>query len=127
MELSKLVQSTIIQESELGQAEDNLRMVTLLANARLKARPDLSEQDAELYAATMLCFFFDPVKTQRSDLVAQLQNMRSLYNGISKSRVTEQAFTASLATTLLRADTAGEALNQSFGELFTIQQHLKGV
>ena len=126
MELSKLVQSTIIQESELGQAEDNLRMVTLLANARLRARPDLSEQDAELYAATMLCFFFDPVKTQRSELVAQLQNMRSLYNGISKSRVTEQAFTASLATALLRADTAGEALNQSFSELFTIQQQMRG-
>ncbi len=49
MELSNLVRSTIIQESELGQAEDNLRMVTLLANARRQARPDLSEQDAELY------------------------------------------------------------------------------
>ncbi len=126
MELSNLVRSTIIQESEIGQAEDNLRMVTLLANARLKARPDLSEQDAELYAATMLCFFFDPVKTQRSDLVAQLHDVRSLFNGIADNPTTQRVFTQSFAKTLLSADTAGEALNQSFGELFTIQQQMRG-
>jgi hypothetical protein len=101
--------------------QDARTLVKLLAAARSKEIGE-EKSDSELYAATILCFVFDPVKARRKDHPIAMEQMRQYFIGVSKSNQLAAEFRHAFTADLLRAKTAGDAIELGPERLFSLNQ-----
>lgn len=101
--------------------QDARTLVMILATARSKETGQ-EEVAAEIYAAKVLCFIFDPVKARRTDYPIAMEQLRSSLLGVSKSFEMRSMFRNALTAEVLRAKSAGDAIELGAEKLFSFDR-----
>jgi acid stress-induced BolA-like protein IbaG/YrbA len=99
--------------------EDRFALVETLARAHENAL-GLRRGEGEHFAATVLCYLFDPVKTQRLEYATAMMAIRSEFRGLAADAGTRALFRGSMTPVLLKALTPAQAINTEVSELFAL-------
>lgn len=106
--------------------DDAVVLITALGRRRRENMPSEADDSATEYAATILCFIFDPVKSERTRFISAMKDFRVAFVGISSDPELRALFESSFTRKLLTAGSAREAILLGFEELFVPQLQLRG-
>lgn len=107
--------------------EDALVMVTLVARNRRRMYERSSEAESYAFGGKVLCFIFDPVKSEQVEYVEAMRSIRTLYRGIHSDPKQQREFEQNLSKDFLLARSAGEAIKMGPNALFVRQLTSGGV
>ena len=102
-------------------ATDAVTMVMLLARRRRVARADETDAEALEFAGTVMCFMFDPVKSEHPRYVRQMGDTRQSFAGIYTDLALQRRFEEQLSDTLLQSGSAAAAIEAGVDALFAPQ------